>query len=609
MSKNRKRKKSNPLIHIAVLLAASLITAGIWFFSGDGDEGFGRRDNSSNNAVIELPPNMQEISFFNYFRHLDPNRFNAFIGASPVLYGSEFLMLYGELHIPADFLRQYIDRHIFWEYGSSRLTITDMDTVTRFTIDSPTFRINDEVHVVDFPVREVGGMAYMAASIIMERYPVDIRIKPAYNIVIIDFLWESRMFYEVDGSIEGWLPLRFSPGLQSPIQKRLHSGDRLDFFGVSGIDDEFLLVRTDDGLVGYVLEDGLAFIGSTPGITRPEEPTRPLTRERDIPVSLAWDLVTNHAAAADTSRLTAHRGLNVLSPTWFGFDAVAMNGDITSLANHDYVRWAHARGIEVWPMIWDADQFGHFSSAISRAVLSCAYVREHVIIQLMGFIERYNLDGIQVDYEVVQPDFAHYWIQFLRELAVPMRQQGAVLSVATKVPMAHNMFWNRTEIGLTADYIIIMAYDEHYAGARNAGSVSSYNFVRNGIVGTLREAQAERIILGLPFYERIWREEPQDAGEPPRVSVSRTPAMTNSRSQFTQRGANFEWDPVVRQYYAEYYITQGGVTFRYRVWMEDMRSMRWRIGLVREFGLAGTAGWSLGLELREVWDLIYDELH
>ncbi len=55
-----------------------------------------------------------------------------------------------------------------------------------------------------------------------------------------------------------------------------------------------------------------------------------------------------------------------------------------------------------------------------------------------------------------------------------------------------------------ADYVIIMGYDEHYAGSAEAGSVASINFVEEGIKQTVEQVPANKIINAVPFYTRIW---------------------------------------------------------------------------------------------------------
>jgi spore germination protein YaaH len=275
--------------------------------------------------------------------------------------------------------------------------------------------------------------------------------------------------------------------------------------------------------------------------------------------------------------------------------------------------------MEVWPMISDAfynDGPQNFSNEAARLVLTNANVRDRVISQIMDMIARYNWNGINVDFERISVNEAEHWIQFLRELAVPMRQAGKVLSVAMYVPAPHNLFHNRAEMGKTIDYIVIMGYDEYYTSAERAGTVASFNFVADAARTTLNEVPAEQIILGLPTYERIWTEEFNAAsGEWQLIPWNndfglqrmRAVGMNVARRQMLAAG-DFVWDYDARQYYGELLFTQGGVDFRQRVWAEDLRSMREKLSVYTRHDLAGVAFWRKGLELAALWDLVDEVL-
>ena len=107
-----------------------------------------------------------------------------------------------------------------------------------------------------------------------------------------------------------------------------------------------------------------------------------------------------------------------------------------------------------------------------------------------------------MDFEKISEECGEHFIQFIRELSVRCRQNGLVLSVDNYVPMGYNMQYDRKEQGIVADYVVIMGYDEHYAGSPEAGSVSSYNYVKDGIEATLEEVPKEKVISGIPFFTR-----------------------------------------------------------------------------------------------------------
>jgi spore germination protein YaaH len=381
---------------------------------------------------------------------------------------------------------------------------------------------------------------------------------------------------------------------------------------------DFYFIRKSNGLMGYAAANDLVLYDFIPAAPRTTA-KRPITRPSfEGPINMVWHLVASRASALNQDNWHANRGVNVISPTWLYFCYNSYDGTIVNIGNRTYVQWAQSNGMEVWPMISDAfyrDGPQNFSNEAARLVLMDANVRDHVIDQLMDMMRRYNWDGINVDFERVLSPEAEHWIQFLRELAVPMRQAGKVLSVAMYPPAPHNLFYNRTEIGKTVDYLVIMAYDEHWESHEHAGSVASFDFVADAARNTLLEIPAEQIVLGLPTYERIWTEEFDVSLGDWRLipfnndyNLRRTRAvgMNVARRQMLAQG-EFVWEHHLRQYYGELLFTQGGIEFRQRVWVNDLRSMREKLSVYTQNNLAGVAFWSKNLELAALWDLV-DEI-
>lgn len=123
----------------------------------------------------------------------------------------------------------------------------------------------------------------------------------------------------------------------------------------------------------------------------------------------------------------------------------------------------------------------------------------------MDEADTYGFDGINLDFESLKEEAGVHYIQFIRELSVACRKKGLVLSVDNYVPAPYNRFYNRREQGIVADYVIIMGYDEHYAGG-DAGSVASLGYVEKGIKDTLELVPKEKLINGVPFFTRLWTE-------------------------------------------------------------------------------------------------------
>ena len=179
------------------------------------------------------------------------------------------------------------------------------------------------------------------------------------------------------------------------------------------------------------------------------------------------------------------------------------------------------------------------------------------------------------------------------------------------VPKGYNMQYDRKEQGIVADYVVIMGYDEHFSGSPEAGSVSSYNFVKEGIEETLKEVPAEKIISGIPFFTRLWEETPKtdeelkeqegtDQAEYTMNVTSQALDMASAQAKVAEAGAEITWDEETQQNYATWTVENT----TYEIWLEDEQSIEPKLKLMKDNKLAGTAAWALGQESSEVWNLI-----
>ena len=274
--------------------------------------------------------------------------------------------------------------------------------------------------------------------------------------------------------------------------------------------------------------------------------------------------------------------------------------------------YCHQNGVEVWALVsnFGARDQGLENPDLSQ-ILTYTSRREALINNLISAAIRYNLDGLNVDFESVDPAVGDAYIQFIRELSLKCANNGIVLSVDNYAPTDYTAFYNRAEQALFADYIIVMAYDEHYAGSDEAGSVASIGFVRNAVTDTLAEVPAGQLIMGMPFYTRVWSETPNEETTEVTTEISAdsyqlftlgsySASMREAQNLVNANGAVPGWSEETGQYYVEY--VNAGVT--YKIWLEDATSLEEKLKVLQENHLAGGAFWKMGLEDATVWDTI-----
>jgi spore germination protein YaaH len=265
-------------------------------------------------------------------------------------------------------------------------------------------------------------------------------------------------------------------------------------------------------------------------------------------------------------------------------------------------RDANARGLAVWALVGN-----NFDPDLTRSVLSSSGRREKVIRQLLAYTHLLDLDGLNIDFENMYRADGRLFVQFLRELIPLAHAQGLAVSVDVSVPSESDNWsrvYDRRAIAQTVDYVALMAYDEHWAGSPVAGSVASLPWTEAAIQATLSEGvPREKLLLGLPFYTRLWEEHALPSGG---VKVKSTAfSLPGTRAFIQQNSLLPKLDPASRQNFV--ILSAGSSTLK--VWLEDEHSLRKRLALVKKYQLAGVAG-SIGWPARRYppADLVWNEL-
>jgi spore germination protein YaaH len=406
-----------------------------------------------------------------------------------------------------------------------------------------------------------------------------------------------------ESKAEKYCVVREKADIKSPILKSLEKEESLQLIKKG---KKWSKVRTKDGYIGYILNKYITD-GGEETLSRNFQEPEYTNIQKDYTINMAWHQVTN--ASANNNLLTTvanAKGLTTISPTWFAL--MDNEGTVSSLASQTYVNYAHQLGLEVWGLV--ADFNNERISVDVNTLLSYTSKREKIINQLIAAAIENNLDGINVDFELISKDGAIHFLEFLRELSIKCRNNGLVLSVDNYVPTDSSLYYNRGEEGAVADYLIIMGYDEHYSGSVEAGSVASIGFVRDGVEKTLEEVPAEKVILAVPFYTRLWSETPKTEEEIAASSDteefvsynldSQVYSMAKTETFLSSRSTEVVWDEESGQNYLEY--EENGVT--YKMWIEDEKSIEEKLKVMKEQKLAGVSAWKLGLEKSSIWDTI-----
>lgn len=509
-------------------------------------------------------------------------------------------MIDGKIYLTYDTVKEYLNSRFYYDSNENVLLYTTPTDIIKAEVGSKDYYISknksSENYVI---VKAEGKTAYIALDYVQKYTNLDYESFEAPNRVHITNQWGEVETVDAKDDTQ----VRYQAGKKSPILTDVEKGDILYVLPTEEGIEDWTKVRTQDGYIGYALNKKL-------GDTKTETTSRPFEEPvytsitKDYAINMVWHQVTRQEANDKVLSLIANtKGVNTISPTWYSLSD--NDGNISSLANKSYVNYCHQMGIEVWGLV------DNFSDEVNTfEVLSYTSKRENLINQLIASAIEYQLDGINIDFEELAGESGEHFIEFIRELSIKCRANGLVLSVDNYVPKAHTVHYDRKEQGIVADYVIIMGYDEHYSTSKEAGSVASIGFVREGIEKTLEEVPANKVINAVPFFSRLWQETPKTEEEIAAEDLTEefVPYKLSSQALGMQEQADIVqvnglepvWDDSLGQYYVEY--EKDGST--YKMWLEEDTSIDLKASLVKEYNLAGIASWKLGLEKPSTWDII-----
>lgn len=483
----------------------------------------------------------------------------------------------GQVYLPVGWVNEYLNQRFYWDEEEKLLVYALPESIVYADEDAqgekgPLFKVTDD------------GM-YLSLGLVVNYTDIRTRSFATSQIkrVFIDTLWEPYDTAEVKKAGH----VREKGGVKSPILTELEQGEQVDVLETM---EKWSRVRTEDGYIGYIENrrlDGREQVTPESSFEAPVYTSISM----DEKVRLGFHQVTRQEANNTLeSYVSVTKDMNVIVPTWF--NVISDDGTYNSLASREYVDKAHEMGLQVWAMVENVSTQESVKNLNTKTLMSSTSTRRKLIENLMKEADTYGFDGFNLDFESLKAEAGPHYVQFIRELSVSCRQKGLVLSVDNYVPSPYSAFYNRREQGIVADYVIVMGYDEHYAGG-DAGSVASISYVKDGIENTLKEVPKEKVINAVPFYTRVWT---VNEGK----TTSKAYGIADARQWVADNHVDLTWDQELGQFYGS---TVNGNGEQY-IWMEDEKSMALKIGLVKDFDLAGVACWKLGFESSDIWDIV-----
>lgn len=497
----------------------------------------------------------------------------------------------GQLLLPLDTVKKYIDPKVHWDEKAGKVVFTTQDKVLIMKTGKLTAMVNARPVDLNIPVRVVDDKPYIPIQVLDTMFGIELQWIEENNLAVLDYKKNTVQVAEVQKDNRF---MRIKPSLWSPaVKKDIDKGELLRVFEEN---EKWYKVRSEEGFVGYIEKKHVRteILAAGNEVAEPSAENTTWKPEKGK-INLTWEYVGSRNP--DISKLKSIDGLDVVSPTWF--HVVDEQGTVANKADSSYVEWAHDNGYKVWALVGNGTDPEN-----THAFLNNTDIREKIYQQLLIYAKLYELDGINIDFENVYLKDKNMLTQFMRELTPLLREQGLTVSIDVTFRSSSenwSMCYDRKALSEIVDYIAVMAYDQHWASSPVAGSVAELGWVERGLVRILEEVPEDKVLLGLPFYTRVWAEELKDG----KLKVSsKAVSMGTVEKLIAEEKPEIVWDEESGQNYAEY--KEGDVT--YKIWIEDDESINLKSSLVHKYDLAGAASWRKGFESDDIWVVLRDNL-
>lgn len=481
-------------------------------------------------------------------------------------------------------IENYFDKYIYLEEQTNQIITTYGEKVGVLPLDENIIKINDsEVNVLSGAIKK-DEVYYLPISSMSKVYNIDISYIKEDKILVLDSL--ERELIKADISKDA--NVKYKDTAFSKTVDKLKKGEKV--VCIEDLENNWTKVRTSSGYIGYIKTNILH--------NKTYVRNNNIREARTDKINLVWDYYSEYASAPDRSGTTID-GVNVVSPAFFSLVSKG-KGEISAnigSSGQKYINWAKQNNYEVWAMVSN----NSYKETTSE-ILNSYELRTKVINNIVNLAVKNELDGINLDFENMETEDKEMYSRFVIELKPKLQEAGITLSVDVTAPDGGSNWSNcyeRNVIGDVADYIVFMAYDQYGIAATKSGTTAGYNWVETSLKKFVdrEEIDSNKIILGIPFYTRLWEENGNKA-------TSETVNMKSVDSVLPDNVTK-EWNDELKQYYVEY-IENGKI---YKMWIEDETSIRHKVSLVKQYNLAGVASWEKDREIDNVWSVIKEELN
>ena len=489
------------------------------------------------------------------------------------------------IYLSKEDLANFFDKYIYEDEENNQIITTYEDKIATMGFDENQIEINgSEVSTYAHAI-EKDDSIYIPITELKDVYGIEIEYIQDSDVLTIDSISREQKKAISNGN----LAVKSSTNFIAKTVDRTKKGD---YVIVISDDGKNAKIRTANGKIGYVKSKKLANTVVTRQSIEEE-------KQIDGKVNLVWDYYSQVANAPNREG-TSIEGINVVSPAFYHLNTDGELEENVGEEGQAYIDWAHSNGYKVWAMVQNA---GSGMMNVTSEIMNHYDNRQKLIEAIIDECMKYDLDGINIDFENMKKEDVDLFSRFIIELEPRLREIGVVLSVDVTAPDGSDTWslcFDRHVLGDVADYLIFMAYDQYGASSDKAGTTAGYDWVELNLKKFLEtyEVESDKLILAIPLYARLWTLDSNGDIE------GQTAIPMNEIDESIPSDAERKWDDDLKQNYVEY--VDGNLTKK--IWIEDIDSLKEKVSLTNKYKLGGVASWELGMETDDVWSMIKQEL-
>ncbi len=293
--------------------------------------------------------------------------------------------------------------------------------------------------------------------------------------------------------------------------------------------------------------------------------------------------------------------LNTIFPEWFSFDLVN-NLKINTKIDSAGFAVMKKNNLKIIPMLINFNSSKQdFDGTLVHEMLNDSIKRNVFINNLADTISKYNLQGINIDFEELIEKTNEPLSNFQKKLYQVFHARGLLV---TQDVSPFNNDYNFEELNKYNDYIVLMAYDQFSNAQTGAGPISGQQWVEQALDDAVKKIDSKKIIMGIAGFGRDWSFDNNgkpllDAGGKPMEPTALTYAAAMDFAKRINADVDFNNDNYNMSY--TYSSVQDGETINHIVWFTSGATSYNIVRFADEYGTAGTALWVLGKEDRRLW--------